>query len=313
MSKQVELRTVFVKALETYMEQDERLMLIDADLGRANGTMPLQEKFPDRAIDVGVAEANMVSIAAGLASYGFRPFCTSFSPFITRRACDQVALSVVYAKQNVKLVGTDPGITAELNGGTHCGLEDISLMRSLVDMVVFEPVDATQLEQAMPQIIAYEGPMYIRLARKVQADVFGPDYKFDLFRADLLQAGTDVTIFASGIMVHESLEAAKQLEAEGISAEVINIHTIKPLDRETILASVRKTGCAVTAENHSTIGGLYSAVCELLCAEHPVPVTAIGMDGIFGEVGKLPYLKERFKLRACDIADACKASIAKKG
>jgi len=312
MSKR-EMRAVFADKLRQFMAEDERVVVIDADLARASGTITLREQFPDRAIDVGVAEANMVSVAAGLASYGFLPFCTTFSPFVARRACDQVALSVVYAKQNVKLVGTDPGVTAELNGGTHCGLEDISIMRSFVDMVVFEPVDETQLEQAMPQILNYDGPMYIRLARKPQPDVFGVDYKFDLFKADIVQAGADVTIFASGIMVHESLEAAKLLAADGISAEVINVHTIKPLDRETILASVKKTGCAVTAENHSTVGGLYSAITELLCDEYPVPVKAIGIDNVFGQVGSIPYLMEEFKLRAADIAAACKKSMERKG
>jgi len=308
-----ELRAVFADKLREFMAEDERVVVVDADLARASGTLALREQFPDRAIDVGVAEANMVSVAAGLASYGFLPFCTTFSPFLARRACDQVALSVVYAKQNVKLVGTDPGVTAELNGGTHYGLEDISIMRSFVDMVVFEPVDETQLEQAMPQILAYEGPLYIRLARKPQPDVFGADYKFDLFKADLVKEGADVTIFASGIMVHESLEAAKLLAEEGISAEIINVHTIKPLDQETILSSVKKTGCAVTAENHSTVGGLYSAITELLCGEYPVPVKAIGIDNVFGQVGKIPYLMEEFKLRAIDIAEACKASIERKG
>ena len=308
-----ELRAVFADKLREFMAEDERVVVVDADLARASGTLALREQFPDRAIDVGVAEANMVSVAAGLASYGFIPFCTTLSPFLARRACDQVALSVVYAKQNVKLVGTDPGVTAELNGGTHYGLEDISIMRSFVDMVVFEPVDETQLEQAMPQILAYEGPLYIRLARKPQPDVFGADYKFDLFKADLVKEGADVTIFASGIMVHESLEAAKLLAEEGISAEIINVHTIKPLDQETILSSVKKTGCAVTAENHSTVGGLYSAIAELLCGEYPVPVKAIGIDNVFGQVGKIPYLMEEFKLRPADIAEACKASIKRKG
>jgi len=313
MSSNVELRAIFVKALRERMEKDERVIVIDSDLARATGTLSLREQFPDRAIDVGVAEANMVCVAAGLESYGFLPYCTTFSPFLARRACDQAALSVAYAKRNVKLVGTDPGLTAELNGGTHCGLEDVAIMRSFVDMVVFEPVDAVQLEQAMPQVMDYQGPMYIRLARKPQPEVFGTDYKFDLFTADVLREGADITIFATGIMVKEALDAADLLAADGIKAEVVNVHTLKPLDRDTILASVKKTGCAVTAENHSTIGGLYSAVCELLCAEHPVPMSAIGMDNMFGEVGFMPYLKERFKMRACDIAAACKATIHKKG
>ena len=301
-----ELRAVFADCLKQIMEKDERVVVVDADLARASGTLSLRDIFPERALDVGVAEANMVSIAAGLASYGFLPFCTTFSPFMARRACDQVALSVVYSKQNVKLVGTDPGVTAELNGGTHCGLEDINIMRGFVDMVVFEPVDEVQLEQAMPQIINYDGPMYIRLARKAQPQVFGADYKFELFKADTLIEGADVSIFATGIMVKESLDAAKLLQVEGISAEIINVHTIKPLDSETILKSVRKTGCAVTAENHSTVGGLYSAVSELLCSQHPARVKAIGMDNTLGQVGMMPDLMKEFKLTASDIAQAAK-------
>jgi len=307
-----EMRTVFAEKLQQFLKEDERVVVLDADLARANGTLALREEYPERAINVGVAEANMVSVAAGLASYGFIPFCTTFSPFMTRRACDQIALSVVYAGQNVKLVGTDPGVTSELNGGTHCGLEDISIMRSLVGMVIFEPVDEVQLEQAMPQILEYEGPVYIRLARKVQPKVFEDDYKFELFKADKLRDGVDVTIFASGIMVHQSLGAAKILESEGICAEVINIHTIKPLDTKVILESVKKTKCAVIAENHSTVGGLYSAVAETVCAEFPVPLKAIGINNAFGKVGLASDLMADFKLRAIDIVDACKEIISKK-
>lgn len=312
MSSNVEMRAVFANELRRIMRENERVVVVDADLARASATLSLQQEFPGRAIDVGVAEANMVSVAAGLASYGFLPFCTTFSPFISRRACDQIALSVVYAGQNVKLVGTDPGVACELNGGTHCGLEDISIMRSFVDMVILEPVDATQLEAAMPAILAHEGPMYIRLARKAQPDVFTKDYEFDLFKADILREGKDVTILASGIMVHQCLQAAKLLEKEGVCAQVVNVHTIKPLDKETILNCVKKTGAVVTAENHSTVGGLYSAISELLCAHYPLPVQSIGIDNVLGQVGFMPYLMEQFKLRACDIADACKKSIGRK-
>lgn len=307
-----EMREVFASSLKQMMEQDSRVVLVDADLAKASGTTGIHAAFSDRALDCGVAEANMVPVAAGLASYGYIPFITTFAPFATRRVCDQLAISVCYARQNVKIVGTDPGVSAELNGGTHMGLEDIGVIRSLVGMVIFEPVDAVQLEQAMPVLRDYDGPVYIRLHRKALPDVFPADYRFDLFSADTIRVGRDVTIFASGILVQESLQALELLKQEGIEAELINIHTIKPIDREAVVRSARKTGCVVTAENHSTIGGLYSAVAEVLSAECPTVMQAIGMDNAFGEVGKLPYLMERFHLTKEDIARAAKSVIAKK-
>lgn len=307
-----EMREVFSTSLKQMMEQDSRIVLVDADLAKASGTTGVHAAFPERALDCGVAEANMVSLAAGLASYGYIPFVTTFAPFATRRVCDQLAISVCYAGQNVKIVGTDPGVSAELNGGTHMGLEDIGVIRSLVNMVIFEPVDAIQLEKAMPVLCDYDGPVYIRLFRKTLPDVFAADYKFDLFRADTIKEGKDVTIFASGILVQESVQALELLKQKGIDAELINIHTIKPIDREAVVRSASKTGCVVTAENHSTIGGLYSAVAEVLSAERPTVMQAIGMDNAFGEVGKLPYLMQRFHLTKEDIVSACKSVIAKK-
>jgi Transketolase, C-terminal subunit len=308
-----ELRVILKEWLSETMAKDERVVVLDADLAKASGTHSLREAFPDRALDVGIAEADMIGVAAGLSSYGFVPFVTSFAPFVTRRVCDQLMLSVAYAKQNVKIVGTDPGITAELNGGTHMGNEDISTIRGIPDMVIVEPVDAAQLKQALPQILNHYGPVYIRLFRKTIPDVFvKSDYKFDLFKADTYKEGKDVTIFASGIMMQEAVEALKLLEADGIDAELINIHTIKPIDRDAVVKSARKTGCVVTAENHSVIGGLKSAVSEVLCEECPVPVRSVGVLDRFGEVGKLPYLKPEFKMTAEDIAKQAKAVIALK-
>lgn len=309
---QREMREVFSTSLKNMMEKDKRIVLLDADLAKASGTTGIHAEFPWRAIECGVSEANMISMAAGIASYGFIPFATTFAPFATRRVLDQFAISVCYARQNVKIVGTDPGISAELNGGTHMGLEDIAVVRSLVGLTIFEPVDAVQLEQAMPAIAAHQGPVYIRLHRKAVADVFGPDYQFDLFKADTIKQGTDVTIFASGLMVQESVDALTLLNDAGIDAELINIHTIKPIDREAVIRSATKTGCVVTAENHSTIGGLYSAVAEVLSAERPTVMAAIGIDNAFGEVGQLPYLKQRYHMCKEDIAAACKAVIQKK-
>ena len=307
----MEMRAMYAQCLGELMERDEKLVLLDADLSKACGTFPLRKRFPDRIYDCGVAEQNMISIAAGLASYGYKPWAESFAPFATRRVCDQIAISVCYAKRNVKIVGTDPGIAAELNGGTHMSLEDMGVVRSIPGLVIFEPTDTVQLQAAMPVLHAYEGPVYMRMNRKEFPTVFPEGYRFDLFKADLLRAGTDVTILAAGLMVSESLQAAETLAAEGISCEVINVHTIKPIDRETILASAKKTGVIVTAENHNVIGGLRSAVLEAL-AHDPVPVWAVGAEDRFGEVGKLPYLKEALGLNAAHVAAVVRAAVQHK-
>ena len=309
----MDMRDVYAWALEDLMEKDERVMLLDADLARANGTLAIREKFPERALDTGVAEANMMGVAAGLSSYGFIPFTATFAVFSSRRVCDTVAVSIAYAKQNVKMIGTDPGVAAELNGGTHMAIEDVGVFRSIPGMVIFEPVDCVQLYQAIPRIASYYGPVYTRLFRKKPpASVFGEDYEFNLFSADVLKVGTDISIFASGIEVKESLEAAELLSHEGIQAEVINIHTIKPLDEETILRSVSKTGCALSAENHNIVGGLGSAVSELLSKRCPVPMEFIGIQDHFGQVGKMPFLMERFKMNAGYIRNAAVKAIGRK-
>lgn len=307
----MEMRAMYAQCLGELMERDEKLVLLDADLSKACGTFSLRKRFPDRIYDCGVAEQNMISIAAGLASYGYKPWAESFAPFATRRVCDQIAISVCYAKRNVKIVGTDPGIAAELNGGTHMSLEDMGVVRSIPGLVIFEPTDTVQLQAAMPVLHAYEGPVYMRMNRKEFPTVFPEGYRFDLFKADLLRVGTDVTILAAGLMVSESLQAAEALAAEGISCEVINVHTVKPIDRETILASAKKTGVIVTAENHNVIGGLRSAVLEAL-AHDPVPVWAVGAEDRFGEVGKLPYLKEALGLNAAHVAAAVREAVQHK-
>lgn len=307
-----EMRKVLCEELEKLMTEDERIVVIDADLAKPNGTMPLRSKFPDRAFDVGIAEQNMASMAAGMASYGCIPFIASFTPFTSRRICDQIAVSICYAKQNVKILGTAPGIAAQLNGGTHMSMEDIGVLRSIPDMVIFEPVDIVQLKKALPKVIEYEGPIYIRLFRKVSPIVFDENYEFDLFKADYIRKGNDVTLFASGIMVAEALEAADKLKKENIEAEVINIHTIKPIDRETIIESSKKTGAVVTCENHNVVGGLKSAVAEVLAEECPVPLKAVGVQDHFGEVGSLDFLKEKYHMTSEDIIKAAKEVISKK-
>ncbi len=307
----MEMRQAYAECLRGLMLKDRRVVLLDADLSRASGTLALHKEFPEQTLDAGIAEQNMASIAAGLASYGYKPWIESFAVFASRRILDQITISIAYAGRNVKIVGTDPGIGAELNGGTHMAVTDVNALRCVPGMVIFEPVDERQLRAAMPVLDAYEGPVYVRLYRKALPDIFPEDYEFDLFKADLLRAGTDVTIFATGIMVKEALDAAEMLSKEGISAEVVNIHTLKPIDREAVLRSVRKTGCAVTAENHSVIGGLHSAVLEAL-EEEKIPVTAVGFTDCFGEVGKIPYLRERFGLTAEEIVKKARRAIGLK-
>ncbi|MFD3156213.1 transketolase family protein [Haloimpatiens sp. FM7330] len=312
MGQGIEMRKVLCKELEKLMEKDERIIVLDADLAKPNGTLPLRKKYPERAFEVGIAEQNMAGIAAGMAAYGCIPFIASFTPFASRRICDQIAISIAYAKQNVKILGTAPGIAAQLNGGTHMSMEDIGVLRSIPDMVIFEPVDIVQLKKSLPKIIQYNGPIYIRLFRKVTPVIFDENYEFNLFKADCIKKGRDVTLFASGIMTPEALKAAEELKKEGIEAEVINVHTIKPIDKETIVKSARKTGAVVTCENHNVIGGLKSAVSEVLIEECPVPLKGIGVQDHFGEVGSLDYLKKKYNMTFCDIIKAVKEVIGKK-
>lgn len=307
----MEMRAVYAECLAELMQADRHVCVLDADLAKASGTRGLYERFPAQMFDCGVAEQNMASIAAGLASYGFKPWIETFTPFATRRICDQVAISVSYAKQNVKIVGTDPGISAELNGGTHMSMEDLGVLRSIPGMVLFEPVDTVQLRAAMPVLNAYEGPVYMRLFRKETPTVFGDDYRFDLFKADTIREGRDLSIFVSGMLTADAVRAAALLAAEGIDAEVVNVHTIKPIDRETVLASARRTGAVLTVENHNVIGGLHSAVLEALAREK-LPVCAVGVEDRFGEVGKLPYLREALGLTVAHIVSAAKEAVALK-
>lgn len=305
----MEMRAVYAQCLAELMEKDRHVCVLDADLAKASGTRPLYEKFPNQMFDCGVAEQDMASIAAGLSSYGFKPWIESFTPFATRRICDQIAISICYAKRNVKIVGTDPGIAAELNGGTHMSMEDIGVLRSIPGIVIFEPADPVQLRAAMPVLNDYDGAVYVRLFRKELPAVFSEDYQFDLFRADVLKEGKDLSVFATGFQLKDALEAADILAADGIDAEVINIHTIKPIDRETVIASARKTGAVLTVENHNVIGGLHSAVLEALAREK-IPACAVGVQDRFGEVGMLPYLRKAIGLTVENIVSTAKEAVS---
>lgn len=306
------LRETYVDLLIEQAAKDERIVLLEADLSKAAGTGRFKEAYPDRLINVGIAEANMVGVAAGMSAMGKIPFTHTFTAFATRRCCDQVTLSVAYAGLNVKLMGSDPGVTAELNGGTHMSMEDISIMRNIPGMTIFEPVDSAQLRKIFPQIVLAPGPVYIRLLRRNAVKVFDDSKDFTLGKGTLIKEGCDVTIFSSGIMVAESIKAADILKSEGIDAEVINIHTVKPLDTEIVTESARKTGAVVTAENHSVIGGLGSAVSEVLSETYPVPVRRVGINDHFGEVGLTDFLMEKYGLTAAHIVEEAKMAIAMK-
>ena len=307
----MQMREVLASCLDEMMAADPKVVVLDADLAKADGTAGLRKKYPNQAFDVGIAEQNMASVAAGMASYGYKPYITSFSPFATRRLLDQLTVSIAYSGQNVKVVGTDPGITAEVNGGTHMGLEDIGCLRSVAGVAIFEPSDAEQLRQAMPQIHAHEGCLYIRLFRKDLPLIHADGYRFDLYKADVLRAGTDVTLFVSGFLTADTLKAADVLAEEGIRAEVVEVHTIKPVDVATVAASVAKTGCAVTIENHNVVGGFGSAILEAM-AEAPVPTVRVGVPDRFGEVGKLPYLRKVMGMTLEDIVAAARRAISLK-
>lgn len=297
----MELRKEYTGELARLMAQNDKIMILDADLAGAGGTKPLYKEFPDRCIDVGIAEANMVCIAAGLAASGYIPFVHTFVPFVARRALDQIAVSVCYSEQNVRLVGFDPGVHTTSNGGTHMSFEDIATMRAFCNIAILDIVDGIQLRKALPYIVSHQGPMYIRFVRKQTDTLFDENYGFSFGKADKLRDGSDVTIVASGTMLFDAVAAADRLREQGVTADVLGIHTIKPLDNEAILASARKTGRVLTAENHSIHGGLYGAVCELLSAECPTMCDAVAVRDKLTQVGSLQDLKRDYGLTVDDI------------
>lgn len=312
MFEQQEMRAVYCRTMLELAERDPRIVDVEADLSGAHGMKPFKQQFSDRSFNVGIAEANMVGVAAGLAACGKVPFVHSFATFASRRCFDQIAISVCYAGLGVKIVGSDPGVGAELNGGTHMALEDVGIMRTLPGMTIFEPTDSVQLRKALPVLVEHEGPVYIRLFRRKAESVFGDEYVFRFGKADTLRDGGDVAILASGVCVANALRAADLLAAEGIAARIINIHTVKPLDMDTVLKAAVETGALVTAENHSIIGGLGGAVAECLAEGYPVPLERVGVKDHFGQVGKADYLLKAFGLTPDDIAAAAKRVIKRK-
>ncbi len=295
--KKIATRESYGNALVELGAEYPNLVVLDADLAAATKTGVFKKAFPDRHIDCGIAECNMTGIAAGLATMGKIPFVSSFAMFAAGRAFEQVRNSIGYPHLNVKIGATHAGITVGEDGASHQCNEDIALMRTIPGMVVMCPADDVEAKAAVRAAVEYVGPVYIRFGRAACPVINDkPDYQFEIGKGTVVREGSDLTIVATGICVGNALEAADMLAAEGISAEVINICTIKPLDEELIVASAKKTGKVVTAEEHSVIGGLGSAVCDALCKAHPVPVMKIGMQDKFGESGSAAALVEKYKL-----------------
>ncbi|MBQ3892607.1 MAG: transketolase family protein [Desulfovibrio sp.] len=312
MLETIEMRKVYGDTMIELAAKNEKIVSLQADLTGANGMKEFHARYPERSFNVGIAEANMVGVAAGMAACGMLPFVHSFGTFSTRRCYDQIAISVCYAGLNVKIIGSDPGVGAELNGGTHMALEDAGIMRNLPGMVIFEPVDSTQLKSALPQIVDYDGPVYIRLFRKNAEKIFDEGYAFNWGKADLLRDGSDVAILASGVCVKEALDAADILKAEGISSRVLCVSMIKPLDTQAVIDAARQCGAVVTAENHNIINGLGSAVAEALAENAPAPLERVGVRDHFGQVGKARDLMKTFGILASDIAAAARKAISRK-
>ena len=297
-------------ALVECAKEYDNLVVLDADLAEATKTIIFQKAFPERHIDCGIAECNMVGIAAGLASTGTIPFASSFAMFAAGRAYEQIRNSVGYPHLNVKIGATHAGISVGEDGATHQCNEDIALMRTIPGMVVINPADDVEARAAVKAAIEHDGPVYLRFGRlAVPVINDNADYKFELGKGVTLKEGTDVTIIATGLCVSETLEAAKMLEADGISAKVINIHTIKPLDEELVVAAAKATGKVVTVEEHSVIGGLGSAVCDCLSEKAPTPVMKIGVNDVFGESGPALKLIEKYGLDAKSIYNKVKSFV----
>ncbi len=290
---------------------DENIVVLDADLSKSTKTEVFKKKYPERFINMGIAEANMMCVAAGLATTGKTVFASSFAMFAAGRAFEQVRNSIGYTNLNVKIGATHAGISVGEDGASHQCLEDIALMRSIPNMVIINPADDIEARQAVKAAIDHDGPVYMRFGRLAVEDVNGEDYKFQLGKGVMLEDGSDVTIIATGLMVGMALEAKAMLEKDGISARVVNIHTIKPIDKDIIIKAAKETGAIVTAEEHYIMGGLGSAVSEVVCENQPCPVKIIGTDR-FGKSGKPAELFKEYGLTPENIAIKAKEAIAMK-
>ena len=307
-----QMRAVYCQTLQELARENDRICILDADLVGSSGVKPFFQEFPDRAVDCGIQENNMIGVAAGLSAAGMIPFAHSFGPFASRRCVDQIFISCAYAKANVRIVGSDPGVTAAYNGGTHMPFEDMGTLMSIPKITLVEPTDSVQLRWLLQTLEKEYGVYYIRLLRKNAVGVFEAGSQFQLGRFARLREGADAAVVCSGIMVGEALKAAALLEQEGIRIAVLNAFTWKPMDDETLAEYARSCGCVVTAENHNILGGLGSAVANSLSRSCPVPVEMVGVEDEFGEVGTEDFLRKRFDLTAEHIVRAVRAAMARK-
>jgi transketolase len=309
----MEMRFVYGETLGELIEHDPNVMCLEADLSKASGTNPaVAARHAANFLNVGVAEANMIGIAAGLASEGKVPFCASFSCFASRRVYDQITISVAYANMNVKIVGTAPGVTAGPNGGTHMCFQDLAIMRAMPNMHVYSPCDAMELRSVMRYMAASRQPSYLQLLRPKVGKIFETEYAFDPERAVTLREGRDVTLVSTGYMTQFTLPVADELSREGLSVEVLHYPSVKPLDAATLVRSAQKTRGVVTVENQNILGGLGGAVCEVLSEQCPTRVIRLGIPDRFGEVATEPYLFDKHGFGPAHIAAACRKLAAAK-
>lgn len=302
-------RDAYGKALVELGETDKKIIVLDADLAAATKTGMFKKAHPEKFVDCGIAEANMMGVAAGLASSGYTVFASSFAMFAAGRAFEQVRNSIGYPHLNVKIGATHAGISVGEDGASHQCCEDIGLMRTIPGMVILNPADDVEARLCVLAAAEHEGPVYMRFGRLAVPRVFDENYKFEIGKGSVLKEGTDVTIIATGLMVNEALTAAEKLADEGISARVVNMATIKPIDRDIIIDSAKKTGVIVTAEEHNIIGGLGSAVTEVVCETVPVPVLRVGVNDTFGKSGPAVQLLHEFGLDADNIASKAKEAL----
>ena len=312
MAQKIATRESYGNALAALGEKYD-FVVLDADLAAATKTGIFKKKFPERFFDCGIAEGNMMTVAAGIATTGKPVFASTFAMFAAGRAFEQVRNSIAYPHLNVKIGATHAGITVGEDGATHQCLEDLGVMRTIPGMVVLNPADDVEARAAVEWALNYVGPVYIRFGRLAVPVVFDEaDYKFEFGKNLTVREGTDVTIMATGTMLYMAIEAAEKLAEEGISARVTNVHTIKPIDKEDIIKAAKTTGCIVTAEEHNILGGLGSAVSEVVCENCPVPVLRVGVEDKFGKSGKVPALLEAYGLTTENIVAKAKAAIAAK-
>lgn len=306
------IRVLMGEFLPELLESDPRLFYLDADLMNCINMLEWSAEHHEKAENCGICEANMMGIAAGMASEGFRPIVHSFGPFASRRAFDQVFLSAAYSQNPITVIGSDPGVTAEYNGGTHMPFEDMSLYRAIPGSTVIDVTDSAMLKDVLKKCADIPGVKYLRVDRKAPVKVYQDGSEFEYGKAIKIKEGSDVAIIACGMMVSQAIKAAEILEKENISASVIDIFTVKPLDEESVLNEAKKCNAIVTAENHNRIGGLYSAVSEFLSATCPTPIEWVAVDDKFGQVGPMPYLQKQYHITVEDIVEKAKAAIARK-